>query len=116
MKVNFRKLRKSLNLTQTEFAERIDCGQTNVSFLEKGLRNTPKEMYERLVEAFGKDAVDACIEPDIPRGLDKVCANESGSDAKLISMLVEQQRQTAELIAMQKKLVDLILSHFPDLR
>lgn len=106
MRVNIKKMRKSFGLTQAEFAEKLGCYQTNVSFLEKGLRNTTPEMYTKLCAAFGKAKVDNFIEPDVEpvRNTEK----EESQTERLTRIVAEQQKQIAQLLELNMKLVEML--------
>ena len=99
MRINIKKMRRSLGLSQEEFGRKIGCAQTNVSFIEKGVRNTSDETYSKLVAVFGSEFVKRFEEPDIQPSTPATPRNTD----ELIALIREQQRQTNELIEMLRQ-------------
>ena len=107
MYVNIKKMRRQLGLTQEEFANKLNYGQTTISFLEKGLRSLPQDKYNDLCQTFGTDFVEKFVEPDpqvsrIPNIPDLSSINE------LVPIIKEQQRQTNELIELLRQSLNFI--------
>ena len=105
MNINIKKMRKTLGLSQLEFGERIGCAQTNVSFIEKGIRNTSEETYDKLVRAFGLEFVKRFEEPDIQPSV----AKPKNVD-EWLAVFKEQQRQTNEVIELLRQAMAKLVS------
>lgn len=55
---NLKGLRQAYNLTQKEMAEILNCGQANISSMEKTMRNLEPSQYKMLCDKFGSMSVD----------------------------------------------------------
>ena len=106
MYVNIKKMRRQLGITQEEFAQKLGYGQTTISFLEKGLRSLKQETYDDLCKAYGSDFVERFIEPD-PQGV-RPAHSDLSSISELIPIIKEQQRQTNDLIELQRQAMNFI--------
>ena len=106
MYVNIKKMRRQLGLTQEEFANKLGYGQTTISFLEKGLRSLKQETYNDLCKAYGTDFVERFIEPD-PEHI-RHNSNDPALSSEMIHLFKEQQRQTNELIELQRQALNFI--------
>lgn len=101
MNINIKKMRRSLGLSQLEFGEKIGCTQTNVSFIEKGLRNTSAETLAKLIGAFGQEFVQRFDEPDFPEPTRQI----PKMDNEFVTLIKEQQRQTNEVIELLRQTI-----------
>ncbi|MCQ2110183.1 MAG: helix-turn-helix transcriptional regulator [Bacteroidaceae bacterium] len=104
-------MRKSLGMSQGQFADKIGCGQTNVSFLEKNLCTTSESTYKALVRAFGEDFVKTFEESEpssIIKGRTAATGKQEVITAELLHILREQQRQTADTINLLRQTVSAI--------
>lgn len=116
MYINIKKMRKALGMSQGQFAEQIGCGQTNVSFLEKNLRTTSEATYDSLVRAFGEEFVKSFEEQEpstiIKGSTIQPTVTKEVVSPELLALLREQQRQTAELIELQRQTVSVLVTQF----
>lgn len=105
MYVNIKKMRRQLGITQEEFAKKLGYGQTTISFLEKGLRSLRQDTYNDLCKAYGTDFVERFVEPD-PEHIRR--NSNDAHNEEMIHLFKEQQRQTNELIELQRQAMNFI--------
>lgn len=75
---DFKGFRSAFNLTQTQLADILRCGQPNISAMEKSMKNLEPEHENILIERFGEDSIRKFVVPSI-LGNTKTIANESSS-------------------------------------
>lgn len=62
--MDFKRFRRDFDLSQSDLAKMFDCGQSNISQMESGVRQLTGTNIRILIEKYGFDVISKYAEPD----------------------------------------------------
>ena len=119
MRIDVRKLRMDLGISQAEMAKRLGCAQPNICNMENNeYRNMSHVTVQKLCDTFGKKKVMSYQLPDLSlkkrRRRQGIVPASSIDTAYLLGLLMEQQRKTNEIIKLQQELINTLTKSLSD--